>query len=502
MRNVINDVLAQAKAIWSRLDAGQRLVVSVVTLATLLGLGSLVWFAGRPSYETVFTAKTGDEAARVKAALQAESVTYNVSDDGRSFLVERSRSGLAQQAILQAGLTGASMPSIGGTSSLIEDSETKAFRLDAAARAGAVAAIQQLDGVIQATVTASRPKRQPAYRDRDAEMKASATVVLRLRPNTSFESIARVASSIASSQLMVPQANIEVASATGNQRYRHDPDRDSGAGTSEFLSLQRSMSDERTQLAQDRLDQLWPGKTSVAVTVELDPSWEIRSEKVIPTEALVSSETYKKDRTETPAGKAADAAAGSSSNNETRDRKYVTEIGERRVGKAMHDVKRMTVAVMFDRSLEQQQGFSKDELIASVKAIVGWDPARDKPDAFSTMACDFAPAAAAADAAAGPGFGELALQWGPTVGQVVGVLVVVLFLRGLFQRSRRAAPAAAGGAAAPSRGKDEEREQERLELLPPDEQQKRLRKEIERSIANDPAALAKLLETWIVEQKA
>jgi flagellar biosynthesis/type III secretory pathway M-ring protein FliF/YscJ len=263
------------------------------------------------------------------------------------------------------------------------------------------------------------------------------------------------------------------------------------------------MSDERTQLAQDRLDQLWPGKTSVAVTVELDPSWEIRSEKVVPAEALLSSETVKKDKSQTPAAKGADGDSGSSSNNETRDRKFVTEIGERRVGKAMHDVKRMTVAVMYDRSLEQQQGFVKDELIASVKAIVGWDPARDQPDAFSTMACEFAPAEAAADAAAGPGLAELALRWGPTVGQVVGVLVVVLFLRGLFQRSRRTAPAAAAaGGDAPARGSDEERDRERLDALPPEEQQKRLRKEIERSIANDPAALAKLLETWIVEQKA
>src|SRR5690349_13737536 len=122
MRNVINDVLTQAKAIWSRLDGSQRLVVGAVTLATVLGLGSLVWFAGRPSYETVFTAQSGDEVARVKAALQQEGVTYNVDESGKSFLVERAKVGRAQQAILQAGLAGAQTPTIGGTSSLIEDS--------------------------------------------------------------------------------------------------------------------------------------------------------------------------------------------------------------------------------------------------------------------------------------------------------------------------------------------------------------------------------------------
>ncbi len=497
MRNVINDVLAQMKGIWSRLDGGQRLVVGAVTLATVIGLGTLVWFAGRPSYETVFTAKSGDELTRIKQALQNAGVAYVPGDSGMSFLVERGKIGAANAAIAEAGLTGTETPAIGGGFSLIEDSETKAFKLDAASRAGAVAAIQQLDGVIQATVTASRPRRQPAFRD--TEQKASATVVLRLRPNTSFDAIARVASSIASSQLMVPQANIEVASATGNQRYRYDPDRETGGGTSEFLSLQRAIGEERTHLAQDRLDQLWPGKTSVAVTVELDPSWEIRSEKVVPAEALISSETITKDKSQTPGAKTADGDGGSSTDNETRDRKYVTEIGERRVGKAMHDVRRMTVAVMYDRSLEQQQGFDEAELIASVKAIVGWDPARDQADSFSTMACEFAPAEAAADVADGPGFGEVALRWGPTVGQVLGVLVVVLFLRGLFQRSRRAASArdAGDGAGVAAPVLDESDAD-----LSPEEQQKRMRREIERSIANDPAALAKLLETWIVEQKA
>ena len=40
------------------------------------------------------------------------------------------------------------------------------------------------------------------------------------------------------------------------------------------------------------------------------------------------------------------------------------------------------------------------------------------------------------------------------------------------------------------------------EDLAPEEQQRRMRREIERSIANDPAALAKMLEAWLLEQKA
>lgn len=74
----------------------------------------------------------------------------------------------------------------------------------------------------------------------------------------------------------------------------------------------------------------------------------------------------------------------------------------------------------------------------------------------------------------------------------------MLFLRGLFKRPKSAGASAAttaGSGAAVLPQVDEDK-------LPPDEQQKRMRREIERSIAQDPAALAKLLEAWLMEQKA
>ena len=501
MRNLINDVLTQLKGIWSRLDGGQRFVVSAVTLATVAGLGAIVWFAGQPSYQTVWTAKDNDDIQHVERALQQAGISWRVGP-GRSFLVDSKKVDEASMAIGKAGLLGGGNPAIGGGLSLVEDAETKAYKLDAHSRASAASAILQLDGVVQATVTASRPRKQAAFRDRDNEQRPSATVVLKLRSGVSFDAVARAASSIAPSQLMVPQANIEIVGASGLPRYRHDPDRETGGGTSEFLALQRSMAEERTRLAQERLDQLWPGKVSVSVGIELDPAWEVRSEKVVPTEALVSSETSKKDNTVTP-GKAADASSATSK-NETRDRKFVTEIGERRTGKHMPDVKRMTVAVLYDPSIEQTKGWtSKDDLVNTIKAIVGWDPARDKPEAFSTLVAEFAPVDLGVETTDGPGFADVALRWGPTIGQIFGVIVVVMFLRGLFKRS---APARAAGGGAGGGGGGGGGESAKAEIaeenLTPEEQQKRMRREIERSIANDPAALAKLLETWTVEQKA
>ncbi len=492
MRTFTNDTISQLKGIWARLDGGQRTVVGAVLLATVAGLGGIVWFAGQPSYETVYTARSADDIKAVQQALQKAGIAW-IPGDGSSFQVERGKVNLAHSAIKEAGLFTSDTPSVGGGLSLIEDAETKAWKLDAASRAQVVAAIQAMDGVAQATVTASRPRRQAAFRDRDAEQRPSATIMLRLKPNASFDAIARAAAKLAASQLMVPEQNIHVVSAAGNQTYRFDPDRDAGGTSSEFLSLQNKISDERTQAAQARLDQLWPGKTNVSVSVELDSAWELRSEKVVPTEALVRSEKVKKDATDSTAGKSPDAG-NNTSKNETRDREFVTDIGERRSGKWMQDIKRMTVAVIYDRSLSTQQGFDEKDLVKTVKSIVGWDPARDQAESFSTLVAEFAPMDLGPVVTEGPGVADMALRWGPTVGQVVGVIVVVMFLRGLFRSSKGAGGAGGGG--------ETKKTEVAEETLSPEEKHKKLRAEIEKSIAEDPATLAKLLETWLTEQKA
>ncbi|MCA8978214.1 MAG: hypothetical protein KDC98_26035, partial [Planctomycetes bacterium] len=153
-----------------------------------------------------------------------------------------------------------------------------------------------------------------------------------------------------------------------------------------------------------------------------------------------------------------------------------------------------TVAVFYDRSLEEADGFSKEDLANAVKAMVGWDKERDAVDSFSVLPGDFPAVDVEALMSSGPGMLELALQWGPTVGQVLGVIVVVLFLRGLFKRTSRQPAGVAGAAGAGAEAEEKPPS--------PDELQRRMRREIERAIASDPAALAKLLETWLIEQGA
>lgn len=486
MRQFFNDLTAQMRGIWARLEGPQRLVVAAVLLATLVGLGGIVWFAGQPSYEVVYTARNGEEIGRVQQALSQNNISYQMDDSGMSFQVERNKVGLANAAIAREGLTGNQEVSLGDAGSFIEDASIKKWRLNNATRAQAEQAILKLDGVTSVTVTASRPDRLIAFRDRQREQQAKATVVLGLRPGAPFESTAYGAASIAASQLMIPLQNIDVISTVGGHRWSYNPDRSSGAGSSEFLALQRDISDTRTRLAQARLDQLYPGKISVQVTVELNPKWTVTSK-----ETPIVGETKKEETTKdsTDGAAASEEVAGSKSKNETRLREMALGVEQTREGHAMPEILRMSVAVLYDKELEASADFSKTELVQTVKAIVGWRKEYEE-SGFSTLSGTFAPQAEPEIAYAGPGIGEVALQWAPMVGQILGVGIVVLFLRGLFKRSR------------PEPVEPDPMPEIPEEDLAPEEQQRRMRREIERSIANDPAALAKMLEAWLMEQKA
>ena len=71
MRQFFTDLLAQMKGIWGRLDGGQRLVVVAVMLAAVVGLGSIVWYSGQPSYEVVLVAKNAEEMRASQQSLSA-----------------------------------------------------------------------------------------------------------------------------------------------------------------------------------------------------------------------------------------------------------------------------------------------------------------------------------------------------------------------------------------------------------------------------------------------
>ena len=87
-------------------------------------------------------------------------------------------------------------------------------------------------------------------------------------------------------------------------------------------------------------------------------------------------------------------------------------------------------------------------------------------------------------------------DWGPMLGQIIAVALVLLFLKRLLKTNTPAvSPIVAGPAGAATDDADEEN-------MSPDEATRRMRREIERAINEDPAAMSRLLESWLTEAKS
>jgi len=76
----------------------------------------------------------------------------------------------------------------------------------------------------------------------------------------------------------------------------------------------------------------------------------------------------------------------------------------------------------------------------------------------------------------------------PIGGQVISVLLVLLFLRGLLKRSK--AETRAASTAASRESKDED----------PARASRSMRRQIEKAVEQDPASVSRLLEAWLSDK--
>jgi flagellar biosynthesis/type III secretory pathway M-ring protein FliF/YscJ len=496
------EILGQVRAIWGKLDAGQRLTAGLVVLATVVGLSAVVWFAGRPDYQVVLSTEDPKTYADATGALTQAGITFR--EENHSILVESGRVKEAQGKLFKAGLL-SDRPAETDTNALANltlDTHAKEYQLQRASWRNAEASVRQIAGVMSVTVTASKPKKGP-FAAFDKQTQPRAFAVVEIRPGASFETIARAVASAVAAAVGLPEEYVTVTDAKTARRFQVDPDNASGLDASAFEADERRRSAELTDRAQGILDPLYPNQARVVVTAQLDPNWSTSVEKILSDKPLTKEDrTDKKDTREagpgsgdaslgTPAASGAQANSNSQK-NETRSKTYYDPaIGEKRSGKVAPEIKRLSVALVIDEVLKLDQK-KLDDITKLVKQAIGWDDARDG-QGFALHVEKFAQVPVDAIAGGVPGALDLAKQWGPTVGQVLAVGCVLLFLRSLIKKTRLKK----GGDAAPAPLTKEQKE-----TLTPVEQARRMRLEVERAIAEDPATISRLLESWLEEQRA
>ena len=201
MPTFLAQILSQIKAIWARLDGGQRLTIGVVVTATMIGLGAIVWYAGQPDYQVV---NGGKDFREVTAALEKANIPYHTV--GREVSVPRDLYAPARRALSEEGI--GEDDSSGGLTSALGKTAKEAEDLLWRNRVRTVEANVASSKLIRyAKIAANQPRRRAFVYDEDL---ASATVMITLARNAEFYESAPTALDVAASGLGIPREKVTV----------------------------------------------------------------------------------------------------------------------------------------------------------------------------------------------------------------------------------------------------------------------------------------------------
>ncbi|MCA8956714.1 MAG: hypothetical protein KDC87_11625 [Planctomycetes bacterium] len=501
MPSILSEILGQLRAIWSRLDAGQRLTIGAVLTVAAVGLGAIVWYAQQPDWVVISSRpETFSQAAEA-----LESAGIKTKQDGLKVMVSRQDYDRGLRALDSAGLRADSTSTKSVLDTLTSSAETNRARLWAARVNAIEAKIAKSRAISFVQITAAQPTRREFSGERDTN---GATVMIRLARGADFNNAARFAGSAAASGLQLPLEKVVVYDTEGDRVYTFKSQAGGASGDgSEFLRLQMMWENTLATKAREVLYKVFQEDFEVTLTLALKPT-VTQSKSINPPESglqpNVTESTSKEDQSGpnngsgSPGGAPATGQGGSSgvaSSTTDKTEKKITDVslyGVKSVAQLAPFIERISVAVVANSESEVVKNM-KGELKAVedlVKSAVGFDKARG--DEITAKSLPFAPLPPPVEAPS-PDMMALAEKFGPPVGQVLAVLLVILFLRSTMKRAQGKRPPPE-----PERSVIDEN----TEALEPSEVARRMRREIERAIHEDPKAISRMLDNWLTEQKA
>jgi flagellar biosynthesis/type III secretory pathway M-ring protein FliF/YscJ len=501
MPQFLQDLISQLKNIWIQLTGAQRLVVGVVLMAVIVGMGSLIYFGTRPDYVPFRNDLLGEE--RAKAIRLLEDAGVQIRLQGDVLLVDSRDKSKAGAAMAKAGLGKGSddSTSLNALDSVTMSRDMTREMMRRVRAKEVEKAIQANRSVVWAKVIYNNPRRS-FFVSKELSAQPSASVIISLRRPEVFKSVARQAIEITTKSLGIDRSMVTVNSTDGHSFSEGDVG--SGGASSDLLSLEMKHSSILTAKAQMALERLYPGKTQVSASVTYANTITSLKETIVPEDKVLKEKTTTKsnsiNRPKTAGGdpgvgsiaggSAGQGAveAGANTQEESRSHEiYQSNLGTRIIRPLAPEVKKLTISLAIDKSLEKD----KSQIVNLVMGAVGWDAKRD--GAITPAVMEFPKDEA--EAAPESGMLDMVKQYGPLGAQILSILFVLLFLRGLLKKGKKASGLAAGvsssgGASGPN--EDEE--------LNPAQQIKKLRREIEKVVAEDPGSVSRLMENWLREK--
>lgn len=372
MPTFITNLVDNLKGLWTRLNMIQRIAVASGAVILVAGAIGLSLWAGRVEYKVLYSNLGPEDASSVIKALQADKITYQLTDNGSTILVPQEvvydqrikiagEGGLVGQGI---GFEIFDKVKVGQTDFVQKINYTRALQGELART------ISEFPSVESARIHLVIPRRSLFVEERQDP---SASVVLKLnKPSVKPDQkeIAAILNMVVMAVEGLDKNHVSITDNGGKVLYEPEEDSLAGISTTQMehrLTVQRNLERRIEELLQPIFG---PGRVIAKVNADMDFSQKtIRREIYDPEKTVVRSEQRSEESQQGQANLEAgapdanfrgDGITGSVSNQngtrETRTTNYEINKEEQQIISNVGDLRRLTVAVIIDGSYEKTEG--------------------------------------------------------------------------------------------------------------------------------------------------
>ncbi|MER7283784.1 flagellar basal-body MS-ring/collar protein FliF [Dactylosporangium sp. NPDC000244] len=439
---------------WKSFSPGQKAVTIFAVLALAIGGYFFASWSGKPAMAPLFSNLASADASAIVDKLNADGVTYSLSDGGGTINVPAD-----QVYALRIEMSGAGLPAQGDAGYALLDKQgimTSEFMQQVTYRRALEGELAKTIGSIKNVNSASVHLAIPEKDVFTDDQQAPTASVLVNTGNQSLtgDQVTSIVHLVSSSVEGLEPGAVTVVSAGGKVLSTSDA---SGGSGGDGGGAATSAYEQRLRTAvQTMLDTVvGPGHSAVNVTAALNyDNTETKTQKYVADPAVPPLSEQKKseqysggngvpvggvlgpDNIQVPNGTGAGGDGQYQQTTETRNNAVgmVTETTKSAPGR----VDKLGIAVIVDSAVAKVDLAQLQQLVSSA---VGLDPARGDQIAVSSMAFDTSAATAEQNAAKEAAKGQQAqvMQQYIQMGAIVLALLILLIIAALAQRKRRKA---------------------------------------------------------------
>lgn len=513
--------LDQLKNLWAKLNTRAKIIIISAIILLIITFFILIFWGTQATYNPLFTNLNSQDAAAIVNRLKEQNISYRLTDDGSTIMVPANnvheiRLEMAGEGLPTQGVVGFEIFNNSQFGTTDFERKVNYYR----AVGGELSrSIKTMNGVAYARVQITAPKESLFVEE---ERSASASVLLKLDTGFQIKSdhVNSIANLVASSVQGLPRENVTIVDTAGNLLSSL-----AGRDTNNQVSMEQSemrnsfenglRSDLHTMLTKV----LGPDNFAIQVRAKLNfDQKEVESKTYTPVvddEGIVRSEEIEEEVYEGDSSAAMgvpgtesnipqyeqEAGNGQNTSNYEKTNTITNyEINEKleRYVYSVGDLERLSVSIILDNSVSND---TVRKIENSVKAAIGYDQTRGDQINVSSMAFDdsleqeMSEAEASAQAASRRKMYIYAALIALTL-IIITVIIVIL-------RRSTATEYMPGEKLDYTVGQELEGrsvEEEEDKLTEEQKKRKKMRKELEDVVTQQPEDIAQLLKNWLIEE--